>query len=124
MTSEKYPSGKVVTNSFDANGRLSGLADASRTYMSGLAYQGNGGSVSAMNFWNRTSQTFAINDRFQMINQTLSKGSDAVGNRLQRDSSVNLVPNQTSIYDEPLEVKFNFTAPVKIHLLNQLPSFV
>ena len=61
MTSEKYPSGKVVTNSFDANGRLSGLADASRTYLNGLAYQGNGGSVSTMIFGNGTMQTFGIN---------------------------------------------------------------
>ena len=30
LTSEKYPSGRIVTNSYDANGRLSGIADASR----------------------------------------------------------------------------------------------
>ena len=75
LTSEKYPSGKIVTNSYDANGRLSGIADASRTYLSGLQYQGNGGSLSSMSFGNGTVQTLALNDRLQTTNQTLSKSS-------------------------------------------------
>ena len=40
LVSEKYPSGRVVTNSYDANGRLSGVADAQRTYISAMQYQG------------------------------------------------------------------------------------
>ncbi len=78
LTSEKYPSGRIVTNSYDAHGRLSSLADASRTYMNNLQYQGMGGSLSSMAFGNGTTQTFSLNDRFQMTNQTLSKGSSVL----------------------------------------------
>ncbi|MBK9438867.1 MAG: RHS repeat protein [Chloracidobacterium sp.] len=78
ITSETYPSGKVVSTSYDAKGRLSGIADQSRTYLSGLAFQGTGGSMSAMNFGNGTSESFILNERFQMTNQTLSKGSEVL----------------------------------------------
>ena len=66
LISEKYPSGRIVTNSFDANGRLASIADASRTYLSGLQFQGNAGSLSSMSFGNGTTQTFAVNDRLQI----------------------------------------------------------
>ncbi|MFN0139554.1 MAG: RHS repeat domain-containing protein [Pyrinomonadaceae bacterium] len=78
LTSEKYPSGRIVTNSYDSHGRLSSLADASRTYVSGLQYQGNGGSLSSMSFGNGTTQTFGLNDRFQMVSQELKKGSETL----------------------------------------------
>lgn len=78
MTSQKYPSGRVVTNSFDANGRLSGIADSSRSYVTGLQYQGLGGSVSQISFGNGTVQNLTLNDRFQMTGQELKKGSDVL----------------------------------------------
>jgi YD repeat-containing protein len=78
LISEKYPSGRIVTNSFDANGRLSGIEDGSRTYLSSLQYQGNGGSLSSMSFGNGTAQTFTLNDRMQMTGQELKKGSETL----------------------------------------------
>lgn len=78
MTSEKYPSGKIVTTSYDANGRMSGLADSQRTYLSGMQYQGKGNSLSQMSLGNGTTESFTLNDRFQMEEQQLKKGSDVL----------------------------------------------
>ena len=78
LTSEKYPSGKILTSSYDANGRMSGVADASRTYLSGLQYLGKGNSLSQMSLGNGTEENYTLNDRFQMIGQELKKGSDVL----------------------------------------------
>lgn len=78
LTSETYPSGRIVANSFDANGRLAGIADASRTYLGGLQYQGNGGSLSSMTFGNGTTQTMTLNDRLQFSQQELKRGSETL----------------------------------------------
>lgn len=78
LTSEKYPSGRVVTNSYDTKGRLASIADDSRTYLSDLAYQGKGGSLSSMRFGNGTVQDLTLNDRLQIANQTLTKNSAVV----------------------------------------------
>ncbi len=78
LTTEKYPSGRVVTNSYDANGRLSSIADANRPYLSSLAYQGNGGSLSSMTYGNGTVQTLGLNDRMQMTSQELKRGSETL----------------------------------------------
>lgn len=78
LTSQKYPSGKIVTTGYDANGRLSGIADAQRTYVSGMQYQGKGNSLSRMTLGNGTTETFTLNDRFQMTGQELTKGSDVL----------------------------------------------
>ncbi|MBK9438872.1 MAG: RHS repeat protein [Chloracidobacterium sp.] len=75
LTSEKYPSGKIVTMGYDAKGRMASVSDQSRTYLSGLVYAGKGGSISAMNFGNGTAETFGLNDRFQIETQELKKGS-------------------------------------------------
>ena len=78
LTSEKYPSGKVVTMNYDANGRLASIADASRTYANNFQYQTNGGMLNAFNLGNGTSQTFAYNDRLQMTQQNLSRSSEVL----------------------------------------------
>ncbi len=78
LTTQKYPSGRVVTNSFDANGRLAGVSDGSRTYLSGLQYEGKGGSVSQASLGNGTTQTIGLNDRFQLLEQELKKGSEVL----------------------------------------------
>ena len=78
LASEKYPSGRVVANSYDASGRLASILDASRTYLSGLSYQGNAGSLSSMTFGNGTVQTFGLNDRLQMTSQELKKGANTI----------------------------------------------
>ncbi len=78
LTSEKYPSGRIVTNTFDANGRLASIADASRTYLNGLVYQGDGGALSSMAYGNGTVQTLGLNDRMQMTSQELKRGSETL----------------------------------------------
>lgn len=78
LTSQKYPSGKVVTNSYDANGRLSGIADAQRTYLSGMQYQGKGNALSQLSLGNGTTETYTLNDRFQMTRQELKKGPETL----------------------------------------------
>ena len=76
LVSERYPSGRVVTNTYDANGRLAGVADGSRTYLSNLQFQGLGGSLSSLSYGNGTVQTFGLNDRMQMISQELKRGTE------------------------------------------------
>ena len=80
LTSEKYPSGRVVTNSYDANGRLSSIADATRTYLNGLQYQGLGGSLSSMTLGNGIAESMQYNDRGQMTQMAWTK-NNAVINR-------------------------------------------
>ena len=77
LTSEKYPSGKVVSVNYDATGRLSSVSDTQRTYLSGVSFNSQT-LPSQMNLGNGTSQTFGFNDRLQMTNQTLSRGSAIV----------------------------------------------
>ncbi len=78
LISEKYPSGKIVSMSYDANGRLSSLADQNRSYLSSLQYQQSGGILSSMTLGNGTTQTFGFNERLQMTNHTLLKGSEVI----------------------------------------------
>ena len=78
LVSEKYPSGKIVTMGYDANGRLSNIADQSRTFLSGLQYQGKGNALSAMTLGNGTTQSFILNDRLQMTQQNLSRGTEVL----------------------------------------------
>ena len=78
LISEKYPSGKIITMNHDANGRLSSISDPQRTYLNNLQYQNYGGRLSSMSLGNGTSHTFGFNDRLQMANQTLSRGSEVL----------------------------------------------
>ena len=78
LVSERYPSGRVVTNSYDANGRLAGVADGSRTYLSNLQFQGLGGSLSSMSYGNGTAQTFGLNNRMQMTSQELKRDTETL----------------------------------------------
>ena len=77
VISEKYPSGKVINMAVDNGGVLSGVADAQRTYLNGVSFN-NKGLPSQINFGNGTSETFDYNDRLQMQNQSLMKGSEVL----------------------------------------------
>jgi RHS repeat-associated protein len=78
LLTEKYPSGKIVTNSYDANGRLATVADPQRTYLSSLQYLGKGNSLSSMSLGNSNIETFTLNDRLQMTSQSLNKGAEVL----------------------------------------------
>jgi RHS repeat-associated protein len=78
LISEKYPSGKIVSTLYDNAGRLSGLSDQNRVYLSSLQYQQYGGNLSSMTLGNGTTQTFGFNDRLQLINHTLAKAGEII----------------------------------------------
>ncbi len=74
---EKYPSGKVINMTIDNFGRLSGIADTQRTFLSGVTVNTQG-LLSQISLGNGTSETFSYNDRLQMNSQTLLKGSEVL----------------------------------------------
>jgi RHS repeat-associated protein len=80
LTSEKYPSGKIVSTNYDASGRLANTADQGRTYLSGLQYASNGGAVSAMTLGNGIQESFDYNGNLQLKQMTWAKD----GNVIQR----------------------------------------
>lgn len=74
LVSQTYPSGRVITNTLDNFGALQAVADAQRTYLSGVTINGQG-LVSQMNLGNGNTETFSFNDRQQMTSQSLLKGA-------------------------------------------------
>ena len=78
LTSKKYPSGRIVSTSYDAKGRLSNIADAQRTYLSGLQFQGKANSLSSMTYGNGAVQTLTLNDRLQITRQELKRGAETL----------------------------------------------
>lgn len=72
LTSQTYPSGKAITYGYDAGGRLSTIADVSRTYLNSIGYVGTGNKVNSFILGNSTGQGFAYNDRLQLMTQTLT----------------------------------------------------
>jgi RHS repeat-associated protein len=77
LVSEKYPSGRVVNIGYDNNGRFASVSDAQRTYLSSVSF-GSRTMPSQINFGNGTNQALTFNDRLQMTNQTLSRGSEVL----------------------------------------------
>jgi RHS repeat-associated protein len=65
VTSLTYPSGRVVTNSYDWTGRLTGVADGTRTYASNFAYGPNGLMISET-WGNGAVHTLGYNSRQQL----------------------------------------------------------
>jgi RHS repeat-associated protein len=74
LTSETYPSGRVVSYTVDAAGRPSTVADGDRTYLSSPVYAGWGGVTSAT-LGNGDVQSFVYNDRLQLTQLNLMKDS-------------------------------------------------
>jgi RHS repeat-associated protein len=65
LTSIKYPSGRTVTQNLDAVGRLSSIASAGITYLSGLSYNAAGGAL-AFTMGNNVQAAFSYNDHLQL----------------------------------------------------------
>jgi YD repeat-containing protein len=78
LMTETYPSGKVITNNYDAAGRLSGVADAQTAYLGTFQYQGTGGALSSYSLGNGTTEPFTLNDRLQLTSQSLKHGTDVL----------------------------------------------
>ena len=80
LTSETYPSGRVVTANYMAGGGgLTSVADADRTYASAINYTPHG-AMSTETLGNGAVQTMAFNDRLQLSQINLVKS----GTELQR----------------------------------------
>lgn len=77
LTSEKYPSGKVVNMTVDNFGVMQTIANSQRTYLNGVSIN-NQGLLSQLNLGNGTNETFGYNDRFQMTSQSLQRGSEVL----------------------------------------------
>ncbi|MBX3265706.1 MAG: hypothetical protein KF831_03280 [Acidobacteria bacterium] len=75
--SQKYPSGRVVETEIDNYGRMAGVEDGDREYVTGVTYNSQG-ILSQLNLGNGTHETFAYNDRFQMTSQSLMKGTEVL----------------------------------------------
>jgi RHS repeat-associated protein len=78
LTSEQYPSGRVVEQTYDAAARLATARDAAaggRTYASGIAYAAHGG-VTSVSLGNGTSESYAYDDKRLYLKEVkLSKGA-------------------------------------------------
>jgi len=96
LTSETYPSGRVINNNYDEGGRLSSITDGTgATYASGLKYAKHGG-LKEETFGNSFVHTMDYNSRLQPSNAKLSYG----GNEQQRfDYSYGQVNQSTGSVD-------------------------
>lgn len=74
LTSETYPSGRVVNISIDNAGSVQTVADAQKTYLTGVTFDSRG-LPSQVDLGNGTSETFAQNDRSQLESQGLNRGT-------------------------------------------------
>jgi RHS repeat-associated protein len=74
LTSETYPSGRVVSYTMDDAGRSSTVADGDRTYLSSPVYAGWGGVTSAT-LGNGDVESLVYNDRLQLTQLNLMKDS-------------------------------------------------
>lgn len=91
-----YPSGRTVTYSYDQLNRLSGAADANRTYASNISYNPHGG-LSSETLGNGASHTAGYNSRAQTSWIDLAKN----GATLQRyDYKYGVVDQNTGAVDE------------------------
>ena len=79
LTSEKYPSGKVVNMTVDAYGVVQTIADSQRTYLSGVTSTvSTTGTTSQVNLGNGTVENYSFNERFQLTSQNLMKGGEVL----------------------------------------------
>jgi YD repeat-containing protein len=74
LTSETYPSGRVVNDAYDEAARLQSVTDATnRTYDSGFTYDPRR-AVTAENFGNGATRTVSYNNRLQTSQVKLMAG--------------------------------------------------
>ncbi len=74
LTSLTYPSGRVVTQAYDAIGRTSSIASGATTYLSGVSFNGAGQPL-AFNYGNSVAATFSYNQRLQLASLRYVNGS-------------------------------------------------
>lgn len=77
LTTETYPSGRVVTNTYSEGARLMNVYDDSRTYVSAMAYRPHGG-LESETWGNGATHAMTYNARLQASERRLSVGSTEV----------------------------------------------
>jgi RHS repeat-associated protein len=74
LTSETYPSGRVVTTNYDAMGRLSEVRDAAKVYANSFSYEAHGGPRS-LRLGNNLWEHINYNSRQQPVQMGLGSAS-------------------------------------------------
>jgi RHS repeat-associated protein len=79
LLTEKYPSGRVVTYSYDGSARMTGVASGATNYVSSFAY-GDQGMVTSMTLGSGTVESYLYNARMQVSRIDWTRN----GNQIQR----------------------------------------
>ena len=105
LTSEAYPSSRVISHGYDEAGRLSQVSEGSTVYANGFAYQPHGG-LSSETFGNGMVHSLAYNRRLQpsevKLKQSvggteLQRYNYAYGSVNQTDGSIDTTKNNGQI---------------------------
>jgi RHS repeat-associated protein len=75
LTSEQYPSGRIVSYTYDDAGRLSTVADQTHSFVTGVAYAAHG-AVSALSLGNTAAQNISYNLALQPLSMSVTKGGE------------------------------------------------
>jgi RHS repeat-associated protein len=81
LATQTYPSGRVLTHSYDDAGRISQISDATTTYVNGLSYAATRGLLSET-WGNGAVRSIAYNNALQVSQIKLKQSSS--GSELQR----------------------------------------
>jgi RHS repeat-associated protein len=108
LVSEKYPSGRVVTNSFDSLGRLASVSSKAnqtatpRVYANGFGYNDKG-VLNRMRLGNGLWEGVKFNNQFQTTELTLGT-SASNGNRLKLEYDYGTTTNNGNVRSQTITV--------------------
>lgn len=78
LTTETYPSRRVVNYELDAGGRMSKIANGSKTYASQFDYKSPTGELKSIALGNGTVENYVYNSRLQIESLDLAKGGTQI----------------------------------------------
>lgn len=73
LTSQKYPSGRIVTYAFDDAARLSQVSSGSTVYASQFDYTSSNGALKSVTLGNGAVESYVYNSRSQLLSQDVTK---------------------------------------------------
>ncbi|HEY0324117.1 MAG TPA: RHS repeat-associated core domain-containing protein [Pyrinomonadaceae bacterium] len=105
LTSETYPSGRVVTTQYDAAGRASVVAgqktgEAAKTYADSFSYTAHGG-INSVKLGNNLWEHFSYNTRLQPVQISLGTTSTD-SSRLQLDYAYGTTDNNGNVQSQSI----------------------
>jgi RHS repeat-associated protein len=74
LTSEQYPSGRLISYNYDDAGRLSTVVDQTHSFITGAGYTPHG-AISSLSLGNQAVQNITYNLALQPLSISLTKGS-------------------------------------------------